>query len=110
MSIDMAFKMPKFIDKIVLSNDFRLLVFAQNRSNHGLALLMATSFFLEMVLGFGIIGLASFLTSEKAYWWSTAHPLSRLPVFFMGICAGVLCVRIQNGDLDALNRKNDFEK
>ena len=70
---------------------------------------MATSFFLEIVLGFSIAGLANFL-GGKAYWWSTAHPLSRLPVFFMGICAGVLCVRIQNGDLDALNRKNDFEK
>ena len=88
---------------------FRLLVFAQNRSNHGLALLMATSFFLQIVLGFGIACLAHYL-SGKTYWWSTSHPISRLPVFFMGICAGVLCVRIQNGDLDALNRKNDCLK
>ena len=84
---------------------FRLLVFAQNRSNHALAILMATSFFLQIVLGFSIACLAHYL-SGKTYWWSTSHPLSRLPVFFMGICAGVLCVRIQNGDLDALNRKN----
>jgi len=83
----------------------RLLVFAQNRSNHALAILMATSFFLQIVLGFSIACLAHYL-SGKTYWWSTSHPLSRLPVFFMGICAGVLCVRIQNGDLDALNRKN----
>ena len=86
---------------------FRLLVFAQNRSNHALAILMATSFFLQIVLGFSIACLAHYL-SGKTYWWSTSHPLSRLPVFFMGICAGVLCVRIQNGDLDALNRKNCF--
>ena len=71
---------------------------------------MATSFFLEIVLGFSIAGLVGIFLGGKTYWWSTTHPLSRLPVFFMGICAGVLCVRIQNGDLDALNRKNDFEK
>ena len=70
---------------------------------------MATSFFLQIVLGFGIACLAHYL-SGKTYWWSTSHPISRLPVFFMGICAGVLCVRIQNGDLDALNRKNDCLK
>ena len=46
-----------------------------------------------------------YYTTEGAYWFSTAHPISRLPVFFMGVCAGVLCVRIQTGDLDALNRK-----
>ena len=35
----------------------------------------------------------------------TAHPVIRLPVFFMGISAGVLCVRIQEGDLDAFLSK-----
>ena len=39
------------------------------------------------------------------YWIGLGHPVSRLPVFFMGICAGLLCVRIQNGDIHALSSK-----
>ena len=38
-----------------------------------------------------------------AYWFSIAHPLSRIPVFLMGVCAGVICVRIQEQDFDAMN-------
>ena len=44
------------------------------------------------------------------YWIGTAHPLFRLPVFFMGVCAGVLCNRIQQGDLDAFHSKFEFHK
>ena len=69
---------------------------------------MASSFFLEIVVGFSISSLVTLISHDGfggAYWFSTAHPISRLPVFFMGVCAGVLCVRIQTGDLDALNRK-----
>ena len=42
---------------------------------------------------------------EGAYWISTAHPISRIPVFFMGVCAGVLCMRIKEQDYEALNCK-----
>ena len=83
----------------------RLLIFAQKQSNQRLAVWMASSFYLEIVVGFSISGLATLISPDGAYWFSTAHPISRLPVFFMGVCAGVLCVRIQTGDLEALNRK-----
>ena len=33
---------------------------------------------------------------------ATEHPIIRLPVFLMGVFAGVLCIRIQQGDYDAL--------
>ena len=36
--------------------------------------------------------------SGLGYWISTVHPLSRLPVFLMGIFAGILCIRINEGD------------
>ena len=42
-----------------------------------------------------------FLGSGGGYWLATAHPIIRLPVFFMGVCAGELCIRIQQGDIDA---------
>lgn len=87
----------------------RLLFFAQKWSNQGLANLMALSFYFQMVTGFLIMGA---LPTEHLnpfpmpflinYWLSTQHPIARLPVFFMGICAGVLCTRIQDGNLDAL--------
>ena len=72
---------------------------------------MALSFYFEMITGFIIMGLPinhlnpypmPYLVN---YWLSTQHPISRLPVFFMGICAGVLCIRIQDGDLDAFQSK-----
>ena len=83
-------------------------MFAQKRSNQWLAYLMAMSFFLEFFLALilTLLSWVGLLDGQVSYWLATAHPLSRLPVFFMGICAGVLCIRIQNGDLDALNRKH----
>ena len=70
---------------------------------------MALSFWFEIIVGWVLLDLLEFLDYDKNYWYATAHPFSRLPVFFMGICAGVLCVRIQNGNLDALRCKyNNF--
>ena len=74
-------------------------------SNRGLSILMALSFWLEIIVGWVLLDWLDFLDPDKNYWYATAHPFSRLPVFFMGVCAGVLCVRIQNGDLDALRCK-----
>ena len=91
--------------------NYRLLVFAQKCSNQGLANFMALSFYFEVVTGFIIMTLPidhlnpypmPYLVN---YWLSTQHPVSRLHVFFMGICAGVLCTRIQEGDLDAFQSK-----
>ena len=86
---------------------FSLLVFAQKRSNHILAILMALSFYFQVILSCLVftVGPWDFMTK---YWIGTAHPLLRLPVFFMGVCAGVLCIRIQQGDLDAFHSKLIF--
>ena len=85
-------------------SNFSLLVIAQRVSNRGLSILMALSFWFEIIVGWVLLDVLEFL-DDINYWLATAHPFSRLPVFFMGICAGVLCVRIQNGDLDALRCK-----
>ena len=91
-----------------------LLLFAQKRSNNGLVILTAIMFLLNIVIGLVISIVGNYLFElynwnifgrVEPYWISTAHPLSRIPVFFMGICAGVLCVRIQQGSLEALNCK-----
>ena len=51
-------------------------------------------YYFENILGFLIMVLVP--NPGLAYWIATAHPMTRLPVFFMGICAGVICNRIQN--------------
>ena len=76
-------------------------------SNRGLSILMALSYYFECFIGWVLLDVTETIEEgEFSYWIATAHPLSRLPVFFMGLCAGILCVRLQNGDLDALNCKN----
>ena len=82
----------------------RLLVYTQRKCNKQLCVLMALSFYLQ----FTIATLTPFITPGDDltfldYWVAFCHPVSRLPVFFMGICAGLLCVRIQEGDLNAIN-------
>ena len=81
-----------------------LLVFAQKRSNATLAKLLVISFWVEFVGGVLIFIFGPHFWGLN-YWLATAHPISRLPVFFMGVCAGILCNRIQNGDFDALESK-----
>ena len=66
---------------------------------HLMVLSNALQFIVGMAILFGVPGNSTF-----TYFLATAHPLTRLPVFFMGICAGILCIRIQNKDFDALNR------
>ena len=61
--------------------------------------------FLGIIFLFLVPPFAPFVGGEANYWLATGHPLTRLPIFFMGICAGVICIRIQTGDLDALTRK-----
>ena len=68
---------------------------------------MALSFYFEVFIGASIMILpidhlnSHFMPYLLNYWLATQHPVSRILVFFMGICAGVLCLRIQQGDLDA---------
>ena len=67
---------------------------------------MALAFYFNIVVGVIIL----FITpgspgdpTDYDYWLIIAHPISRLPVFLMGIFAGVLCTHIQEGDTSALN-------
>ena len=80
------------------------MLFAQKRSNYVVAMLMAGSFYLQVVLCCLIFTIAPIDGAAK-YWIGTAHPIFRVPVFFMGVCAGVLCIRIQQGDFDAYYSK-----
>ena len=89
---------------------FSLLVFAQKRSNHVLAILMALSFYFQVILSCLVFTGGPGLDFMAKYWIGTAHPLIRLPVFFMGVCAGILCIRIQQGDLDAFHSKFEIYK
>lgn len=78
----------------------RLLVTAQGWSNRSLSVCMVLSFWLQLTLG---LTLNFTPVPFEAYWLTTASPFMRLPVFVMGVCAGVLCVRLQNGDQEALD-------
>ena len=70
---------------------------------------MVLAFYFESSLGtFLFLILQEVGANEGAYWISTAHPISRIPVFFMGVCAGVLCMRIKEQDYDAMNCKLHF--
>ena len=63
---------------------------------------MALAFYLELLLGMGIL---FGMEDEGGYWVATAWPPTRVPVFFMGICAGLICNRIRTGNVDALDSK-----
>ena len=82
---------------------FSILVFAQGRSNRVLTLLIALSFYIQIIVSMSIFN--SFGWNNFGYVLATEHPVVRLPVFLMGVFAGVLCIRIQQGDYDALQGK-----
>ena len=69
---------------------------------------MVFSFYIECILGNSLLFLLYKPNFDIGYWISTAHPFSRIPVFFMGVCAGVLCMRIKEQDYDAMNCKLHF--
>ena len=67
---------------------------------------MALLYYFQAILGTTLFhAILPVFDFVGAYWFSIAHPLSRIPVFFMGVCAGVICVRIQEQDFDAMNCK-----
>ena len=93
----------RFIIKKSLIYFYRILLFSQNRSNRAISILMPFCFYISVFMGVWIPTLFPFgFTYPAAYFLSTAHPLSRLSLFCVGVYAGVLCVRIQNGDMGAL--------
>ena len=64
-----------------------------------LAILMALTFYF-----YGYVSIQIFMYREWdkfGYSLATKHPIFTTPVFFMGVLAGVLCTRIQQGDFDA---------
>ena len=63
---------------------------------------MALAYYFETAIG---VVLMFCLKGEVGYWVVTAWPITRLPVFFMGICAGLICNRIRTGNVDALDCK-----
>ena len=68
---------------------------------------MPFTFYLSIFLGAWIPTLLSYgFTYPAGYFTSIAHPLSRLSLFWIGVYAGVLCVRIQDGDMDALDSRS----
>ena len=71
---------------------------------------MAMAYYFEVAVG---MILMFCLEGEAGYWVVTAWPVTRLPLFFMGICAGLICNRIRSGNVDALECKRierDLEK
>ena len=69
---------------------------------------MKCCFFLEIGLGlwpYYMLPKISKFSYDESYWPAIAHPSTRILVFIMGICGGVLCNRIQDGDLNVLNCK-----
>ena len=98
------------LKNIILSLDhFRLLEFAQKRSNSSLARLMVICYWIQFILGILILWLVPHTEMLYSYWLATAHPISRIPVFLMGIFAGVMCNRIKNKDFDAFQSKLRIE-
>ena len=79
-----------------------LLTFAQKRSNAMLEKLVVISFWIQAIIGILVWWYLPMDDPYIRYLFATSHPLSRLPIFFMGICAGLLAIRLQNGDLEAL--------
>ena len=80
----------------------RILVFAQKQCSKKLSLYMALAYYFEIAVG---MVLMLCLDGEAGYWLVTAWPITRLPVFFIGICAGLICNRIRTGNVDALDCK-----
>ena len=72
---------------------------------------MALVFYFNIIVGVIIVFITPGSPTDPTsydYWLIIAHPISRLPVFLMGIFAGVLCTRIQEGDTSALNSMIDY--
>ncbi len=82
-----------------------MLVLARKRTSKQLLIGMIIAYFFQYLLA---IICASFLPMQDevllvqwfGYWVAIAHPLTRLPVFFMGISAGILCNRLRQKDTD----------
>ena len=74
--------------------------------NKTISVLMPLTFYFSIFLGIWIPNMSPFgFSYPEGYAFSTMQPISRLPLFWIGVFAGILCIRIQNGDLSALDSK-----
>ena len=75
--------------------------------NKTISVLMPLTFYFSIFLGIWIPNMSPFgFSYPEGYAFSTMQPISRLPLFWTGVFAGILCIRIQNGDLSALDSKS----
>lgn len=81
---------------------------AQKRSNSWLGVSLVLLHYFQAIIGTLIhLGLTYGAgNGVLGYWFGSAHPLSRIPVFLMGIHAGLLTLRFFGGDTDAGQSKN----
>ena len=73
----------------------KLVAFCHQRSCRTLTIFIAISYLLQLIFGCCLL--------QKGFRWATMWPLSRFPVFVMGVCAGVICKRMKLGNEDALS-------
>lgn len=86
-----------------------LVKYAEKQSNAKLTLLMTFSHYLQLFVGITLYNCVPKVGQmELNFWLATAHPLSRLPVFFMGICSAILVMRWKSGNVDALQGKQNI--
>lgn len=83
------------------------IVIASRQTNLRLYQWISVCFWLQFIVCWGML---KGVGGKAAYWGATAWPFTRFPVFLMGVFAGVLCNRIQQGDKDAYGRLGIYNK
>jgi peptidoglycan/LPS O-acetylase OafA/YrhL len=71
-----------------------VLKFYEKKSDHYLLYTIIYSFWLQLFLGLGLFFLGMMIgLNFLSFWLATAWPVSRFPIFLMGVCGGILCNR-----------------
>ena len=83
----------------------KLVEFCHQRSCRILTILIAISHMAQLIFGYCLLSWMppTAYNDKKGIRWATIWPLSRFPVFVMGVCAGVICQRMKLGNEDALS-------
>ena len=68
-----------------------ILKYLKRQSNEKIQHLIAFNFYFQLLLGLFLYFLV--FPHWTSYWLATAWPVSRIPLFVMGICGGILVVR-----------------
>lgn len=73
---------------------------AQRKTDHELVRSIINMYWLQLFTAiFIFFGLVAFVGFWPAFALATFHPITRLPLFYMGMYAGLLCLRYPGGDL-----------